>query len=479
MIRPRDASVPLSRRRLFPCGLLAIVTMACGKNTPEPPNVTPAPTENVTGTERLGWTQAAADGREISTFRYAIYVDNARAELAGASCQPPSSSTSASFECSAPLPAMPAGTHTLELATFIVDGATLESARSAPLVVNKTGTAAAKPSGPPATWPNGMTVSTTDGLRLRIERIAEGLVKPTDIAFVPDGRVFVAEQSGRVRVLMPDGRILAEPALSLRRSASDETQLVALAVDPRFVETHFVYTISTAKPGTGRLVFTLARYREAASALVDRIVLRDDILASASHASASLRGGADGKLFVAFDDGGDPRRAGDLASPNGKILRMNPDGTTPADQAGFTPFYSSDVHSPGGFDWRPASNVLWIADRDARSSARLSAVGSAAGAQKRGVRLASYTLPSGTVPSSVAFYRGGLVPTFRNDLLIASEEGRHLLRVRLDPEDQTKVIGTERLFQDAIGGVRVVAVSPAGTIYLATADTLARLVVSQ
>jgi aldose sugar dehydrogenase len=458
------------------------MTGACGKNTPEPPTVTPAPAETVTGAERLGWTQTAADSRELSTFRYAIYVDSARAELTGVACQPPSSPTSANFSCSAPLPVMPAGAHTIELATFIVDGNVLESTRSAPLLVNKTGPATVAAPGAPAKWPSGMTVSTSDGLRLRIDRIAEGLIKPTDIAFAPDGRIFVAEEPGRIRVLLPDGRLLAEPAASLRRSPSDETRLVALAMDPRFAETHFVYAISTSltsstgSPRPSRLVFTLARYRETSNALVDRIVLRDDVLASASGAAASLRGGADGKLFVAFDDGGDSRRAGDLASPNGKILRLNPDGTTPEDQAGLTPLYSTNVHSPGGFDWRPASNVLWIADRDARNSARLSVVGSTAGTEKRGVQLGSYALPSGTVPSAVAFYRGGLTPSFRDDLLIASDEGRHLLRVRLDPADQTKVIGTERLFQDAIGGVRVVAVSPRGTIYLATADAIARLV---
>ena len=53
---------------------------------------------------------------------------------------------------------------------------------------------------------------------------------------------------------------------------------------------------------------------------------------------------------------------GDLASPNGKILRLNPDGTTPDDQAGFHPMYASDVHSPRGFDWAPESALLWIAD---------------------------------------------------------------------------------------------------------------------
>ena len=123
---------------------------------------------------------------------------------------------------------MSSGAHTLELATFIVDGSLLESSRSAPLLVNRTGPSNAAPPEPPVTWPSGMTVSTSDGFGLRIDRIADGLINPTDMAFAPDGRVFVAEQSGRVRVLMPDGAMLVQPALTLRRSPSDRTQLVAL-----------------------------------------------------------------------------------------------------------------------------------------------------------------------------------------------------------------------------------------------------------
>src|SRR5258706_8460885 len=82
--------VSANLRRSIPCALLSIVTAACAKNTPEPPVVMPGPAENVTGAERLGWNQTAVDGGELAAFQYAIYVDGARAELAGASCQPPS-----------------------------------------------------------------------------------------------------------------------------------------------------------------------------------------------------------------------------------------------------------------------------------------------------------------------------------------------------------------------------------------------------
>jgi glucose/arabinose dehydrogenase len=465
--------VRVTLRGLIPCGLLAFGVVACSKDTPAPPVVTPGPSPSptVTGVERLGWNQTAADGVQLATFHYAIYVDGARAELMGASCQPSASPASAAFDCLAPLPAMSAGIHTLELATFIVDPSLLESARSAPLMVNKTSAAATARLGPAATWSSGMTVNTSDGQRLRIDRIADGLSNPTDIAFAPDGRVFVAEEPGLVRVLMPDGQLVAVPALSLSRG----TRLLALTIDPRFTQTRFVYAIYAAPSRTGPPGFTLARFREASNAMVDGITLLGDIPASATSPAASLRGGADGKLFAAFDDGDDPRRAGDLASPSGKILRLNPDGTTPADQAGLTPVYASDLRSPRGFDWPPASTVLWLADRVSGTSARLSAIDSTAGTEKRGATLATYALPSGTVPSSVAFYRGALMPAFQNNVLVASDEGRHLLRVRLDSAEPTRVTGTERLLQDAIGGVRVVAVSPGGVIYLATADAIATL----
>ena len=452
------------------------ILIACGKDTPEPPGVTPGPPENVTGAERLGWTQTAADNGELSTIRYAIYVDGARSELSGASCQPPSSPTSSNVDCTAPLPAMSAGAHTVELAAFIVDGSVLESARSAPLQLNKT-TSATAPA-PAITWSSGFTINTADGLRLRIDRIAEDLVNPTDVAFLPDGRTFISEETGRVRVVTRDGRLVTAPAISLRRGQDDGTRLLALAADPSAAETPFLYAIYVTESRAAP-TFTLARFRESSNNLFGQTVLRDEIPAAADQPAAAVRLGADGKLLAAFDDAGDPLRAGDLASPNGKILRLNADGTTPDDQAGSTPVYSSDLHSPRGVDARPGSNVVWIADRVSDASAQLRAVGSADGPRKRGVTLASYALPRGTRPSSLAFYRGSLIPAFQNDLLIASEEGRHLLRVRLDKTDQTKVAATERLLLNAVGGLRVVAVNPDGVIYIATADALATVTPAQ
>jgi len=346
-------------------------------------------------------------------------------------------------------------------------------------VMDATGTAASSepPGGNPAaspTWPTRSVITTVDGVRLRLEQIPGEVVEPTDVAFTPDGRLFVAEHDGNVRVVR-DGRLLAAPALSLREHGYGREQLLALAVDPDFDRTHRIYTISTSRSTSGAHTFCLVRFREASDTLADRVILLDEI-ATSGVPSASLRFGADGKLFAAFDDAGDGRLAGDLASVNGKVLRMNPDGTTPDDQAAGSPLFSYAYRSPRGFDWHPTTHALWIADRDSVGSSLISVVATADRPGTRGVLRTTVRLPQETLPSSVAFYRGSSSAPMLDNLFVASEEGRHLLRIRLDPQEPTRIVAVERLLQDLIGGIRVVAVGPEGGIYLGTSNAIGRLV---
>jgi glucose/arabinose dehydrogenase len=324
-------------------------------------------------------------------------------------------------------------------------------------------------------WPGSTTVTTTKDVQLTLQQVADGIGEPIDLAFTPDGRLFVAERDGRIRVVR-EGRLLPQPALALPEAGDGEEQLLAIAVDPSFERTRFVYAISTIRSTSGAPTFRLARFREAANTLADRSVLLDDI-AAAAKPSASLRFGADGKLFAAFDEAGVTQLGGDLSSPNGKLLRLNPDGTTPDDQAGGTPLFAYAYHSPRGFDWHPTTQTLWMADRDASDTSMLSVLAASVGPRKRGELRATLTLPRGTSASSVAFYHGGSSAALRDNLLVASEEGRHLLRIQLDRQEPTRIVATERLLQDVIGGIRVVTVGPDGAIYLGAMNALWRLAV--
>jgi hypothetical protein len=115
------------------CAIVPVIVIvaACGK----PPS-SPSETETITGSERFGWDQPAADAGELATFRYAIYVDDARSEASDVSCA--ASASNGRFACTSQLPAMATGTHTLQVASFVVDaGAVRESARSTSVRVTR------------------------------------------------------------------------------------------------------------------------------------------------------------------------------------------------------------------------------------------------------------------------------------------------------------------------------------------------------
>jgi len=447
--------------------LIAIATSAvaaCGSGAPAPPLVNPPPaTQTVNGSERIGWDQPSADAVDLVTIRYAIYVDGTRTEAAGVECAP--SAGAAGFACTARLPAMTPGLHTLQLASFVNDGGVLESPRSAALQVTVTASSAATADArAPAAVPLRKDIAANAARSRPADALAadlavDGLDDPIDLAFAADGRLFVAERTGSIRIVR-DGRLVAEPALSPGSVASERGQLLAIAIDPDVGRTHFVFIVFAARDAAGRMAFTLARFRESDDTLGDAAVLLDRIPAG-TPPRASLRFGADAKLYAAFDDGGDPRRAGDPASLNGKLLRLNADGTTPRDQA--SPAIADGLIAPAGFDWS-GSAAIWIVEAAAGVPSQLRTLDP----NRR------YALPGGEAPSAILFAHGDPSSRIGGGLLIASADSSELLRVRFDPGTAAPV-AAERLAVDVDCGIQALAVAPDASVYAATPTRIVRL----
>jgi glucose/arabinose dehydrogenase len=451
----------------------ATTLTACGGGTPPPSSSDPPGTgERITGSERLGWNLAAVDSGELGTFRYAAYIDGGnRVELTDISC----GTASGSFPCSSRMPPMTPGSHTLELVSFLLDGGSVtESPRSPAIRVNLVAATAGVDSTKAARPTNELT--TSDGIELRFDIVTEQLEQPTALAFARDGRIFVAERSGRIRILSVGG-LEPQPALQMddvTLAGPSEGGVLSVTLDPQFDRTHFVYALYTTAGGDGAPRFRLARFREAGGRLGERVVLLDGPAASPARPAGSITVGPDSKLYGAFDDAGEPARARTIASYNGKVLRLNPDGTTPPDQPGGSPVYSSDLRSPRGLDWHPVTRALWIVNV-VGTTEELRVIDPETAQVTEHAARAMIPLPMRTGAASLAFYRGNLMPAFRGDLLVAANEGRHLLRLRFDRRDPTRVLSTERLLQDMVSDVRVVAVGLDGAVYLCTDRALLRL----
>ena len=454
MILPRGGIIVAGMRRaLFPVVVLVCLTAGCGQNTPPSPSPPSGGVETITGRERLGWDQPAADAAELATFRYAIYVDGARSEIADTSCGP--SAGTAGFACSGRLPALAAGTHILELATFPA-GTDAESARSGPLSV----TVSALTAGAVAPWEGGQ-IETSAG-RLRLARLAGDLDRPIDGALAPDGRLLIVERSGRVRVFAGGGEVQASELSVDAADGRVSDPVVSIAIDPDFSRTRFVFAVQTPASADAS-VFSVARFRELGGILAQRAVIFETRVTGPVRPggrAAVIRFGPDGKLYVALG--------------NGRLLRLNPDGTMPRDQAGTTPAIAAGIQSPRGLAWHPGSGILWVvdedvvdedvADDDVSGTGHLSGVVVDGNPLRAAVR-ARHDLKDGA--RSLAFSG--------SDAFIASPRGQYLLRVRFSADDPTRIADTERWLEDGVGAVRVVFTGTDGALYFCTNDALGKL----
>jgi aldose sugar dehydrogenase len=354
---------------------------------------------------------------------------------------------------------MSSGAHTLELATYsTVNTDSGESPKSSPLRVVVSAILASD-TAPAVEWQSGEIDPTRDGVRLRIDKVSESFDRPSDAAFAPDGRLFIAERSGRLRIVS-DGALQPADALQLPEDDDGVPQAaLSIAFDPDFAKTRFVFLLHTAESADGPLI-RLSRYREFRGRLAERAVLFQSPATSSSDRSAVARFGPDGKLYVVA--------SGD--DPGGRLFRLNPDGTMPRDQAGSTPAVATGVTGARGLGWATRSGILWIVDDDLEAG-HLSGV-SMSPPPVRAVVRSRTTLRPGV--SSLAFYTGDDIPEMRGEALIVSTES-YLLRIRFADDDPTQVERTERLLQDRVGPLRVVTVGPDGAIYFLTDTALGKL----
>ncbi len=193
--------------------------------------------------------------------------------------------------------------------------------------------------GPEASPEVKVTLPITVPEGFSVEVYADDLELPTSLAFAPDGsgRLFVNElQTGRIRIVTEDGP-LAEPFAEIATHVSGgfpvagENGLLGLAFAPDFRQNGYVYVTYAVRQPDGTHLGAVARFTDAGNRGEAFTLLLDSIPAAPGHQIQSLAFGPDGKLYVSVGDAYQAERVSDPSEPLGKILRMNPDGTIPAD----------------------------------------------------------------------------------------------------------------------------------------------------
>jgi glucose/arabinose dehydrogenase len=160
---------------------------------------------------------------------------------------------------------------------------------------------------------------------------ASGLSGPTAMQFAPDGRLFVCQQGGQLRVIK-DGVLLATPFVSLSVNASGERGLLGVAFDPDFAVNQFVYVYYTTN--SGGVHNRISRFTATGDVAVpgsEVVLVELDPLSATNHNGGAIDFGPDGKLYAAVGDNAVSSNAQVLTNRHGKMLRFNADGSIPAD----------------------------------------------------------------------------------------------------------------------------------------------------
>jgi glucose/arabinose dehydrogenase len=201
-----------------------------------------------------------------------------------------------------------------------------------------------------------------------------GLSNPTDMEFAPDGRLFVAEQAGRVRIAKPDGTLSTFLDISTKVDSTGERGLLGLTLDPRFSTNRYVYLYYTKKatsttPVHNRVVRVRARGETVVSGSEKLLLRLGNLEQCCQHNGGAIHFGEDGKLYVAVGDNRNGENAQSLGTLKGKILRINKSGTIPRDN----PFYATasgnnraiwalGLRNPFKFAVQPATGTIFIND---------------------------------------------------------------------------------------------------------------------
>jgi glucose/arabinose dehydrogenase len=324
----------------------------------------------------------------------------------------------------------------------------------------------------------------------RVVSLAEGLQNPWGVVFLPDGRLLISERPGRLN-LLEDGGVLPVSGLP-QIDAGGQGGLLDVVLHPEYRENGWIYLAYSAGRGRSRGT-RISRARLQGRQLVDV----EELFAMENGSSAGVHFGSrmvflpDRTLLFTIGDRGQRDRAQSLREHAGKTLRINDDGSIPADnpfvgrQNALPEIYTYGNRNAQGMAIQPESGLVWQHEHGPRggdevniieagrnygwpvitygreySGAEVSPLTEAPGMEQPVI----YWVPS-IAPSGMSFYSGEAFAGWRGNVFVGALAGQHLRRLVVEGRE---VVHQEVLLQGQLGRIRDVRQGPDGFLYLLT-----------
>jgi aldose sugar dehydrogenase len=315
--------------------------------------------------------------------------------------------------------------------------------------------------------------------------LTEGLNHPWELAWGPDNHIWITERGGKVSRINPANGVLTTVATIDEVDARGEGGLLGMALHPDFTtnpEVFLVYNYSKAGTYTEKVV----KYTYNGSTLKNPVILIDDISASNIHNGSRLLISPDLKLFITTGDAANGASAQDINDLNGKVLRINLNGSIPADNpVSGNPVWSFGHRNAQGLVI--ANNKLYSSEHGPSTDDEINFIEKGANygwpnvhgfcdeageqtfcSQNNVVEpLKAYT-PTIAV-SGMDYYNNGQIPQWKNSLLVATLKDNTLYQYKLNDAGD-EITEANEFYRGKYGRLRDVLVAPNGKVYLATSN---------
>lgn len=335
-----------------------------------------------------------------------------------------------------------------------------------------------------------------------VEIVASGLEVPWSIAFLPDGDLLVTVRGGKVLRIQPDGTVVDPPVVAMTLLPSGEGGLLGIALHPDFALNRWFYLYFTTQLN-GKRINRLERWvlSEDGSSASALDVIIDQMPAKTYHNGGRIRFGPDGLLYIGTGDAGVPDSSQDPGNYSGKILRLNDDGSIPADN----PWpgraaYIIGTRNSQGFDWLDDGRMLLVdhgpsgfgveqgrTDHDelhiAQAGDNLGWPDIYACEEAPSMLPPLMTWGNALPPGGAAIYRGEAIPEWHGDLFVGvlgfgSDIG-HLHRFKINDGGHVTLSEVYLRGTNGFGRMRDVIMGPDGHLYVTTSNCDGRNVCPQ
>ena len=332
---------------------------------------------------------------------------------------------------------------------------------------------------------NNDNVEPPGAVELRDTVIASNLNYPWEILWGPDNKIWMTERGGEISRLNPATGAIT-PLLTINEVESNgEGGLLGMALHPNFSATPHVFVVYNYDNGSGYKE-KVVRYTYNGTTLTSPSLIFDNIAAAGVHNGSRIAISSDLKLFISTGDANDPARSQNASSPNGKILRLNLDGTIPADNpvAG-NPYWSWGHRNPQGLVF--ANNKLYSSEHGPNNDDEINIIekgrnygwinvqgfcdlsGEQSFCQSSNVAEPIEAWTPTIATAGLDYYNHDLIPQWKNSLLLATLKYQSLYQLKLD-DNFTDITTINEYFTNEYGRMRDICISPEGKVYICTSN---------